>query len=135
MGPTVIGAGTKFADLVAIGHGTKLGKHCLMVSQSGIAGSTMVGNYCVFGGQAGVVGHIRIGDGVRVGAQAGVTGDVTPGVELLGSPAIPRMEAGKSYTLIAKLPELRSTVKKLLRQVEALEKRLDERQGSDGGEK
>jgi hypothetical protein len=56
-------------------------------------------------------------------------------VELLGSPAIPRMEAGKSYTLIAKLPELRSTVKKLLRQVEALEKRLDERQGSDGGEK
>ncbi|MBN1943653.1 MAG: UDP-3-O-(3-hydroxymyristoyl)glucosamine N-acyltransferase [Phycisphaerae bacterium] len=133
MGPTVIGAGTKFADLVAIGHGTKMGRHCLMVSQSGIAGSTMVGNYCVFGGQAGVVGHIRIGDGVRVGAQAGVTGDVAPGVELLGSPAIPRVEAGKSYTLISRLPELRSTVKKLLRQVEALQKRLDDLEGGEAG--
>lgn len=134
MGPTVIGAGTKFADLVAIGHGAKMGQHCLMVSQSGIAGSTVVGNYCVFGGQAGVVGHIRIGDGVRVGAQAGVTGDVPPGAELLGSPAIPRVEAGKSYTLISRLPELRSTVKKLTRQVESLRKRLDELQGGDARE-
>jgi UDP-3-O-[3-hydroxymyristoyl] glucosamine N-acyltransferase len=134
MGPTVIGAGTKFADLVAIGHGTKLGRHCLMVSQSGIAGSTMVGNYCVFGGQAGVVGHIRIGDGVRVGAQAGVTGDITPGIEVFGSPAIPRAEAGKSYTLISRLPELRSTVKKLTRQVETLQKRLDELQRDAGRE-
>ena len=94
----------------------------------------MVGNYCVFGGLAGVVGHIRIGDGVRVGAQAGVTGDVSPGVELLGSPAIPRIEAGKSYTLISRLPELRSTVKKLTRQVESLQKRLDELQGDDARE-
>lgn len=133
LGPTVIGAGTKFADLVAIGHGTRMGKHCLMVSQSGIAGSTIVGNYCVFGGQAGVVGHIRIGDGVRVGAQAGVTGDVEAGAELLGSPAIPRAEAGKSYTLIARLPEMRAALRRLTRQVEALEKRLAE-QESRGGE-
>lgn len=134
MGPTVIGAGTKFADLIAIGHGTKMGQHCLMVSQSGIAGSTLVGNYCVFGGQAGVVGHIRIGDGVRVGAQAGVTGDVQAGVELLGSPAIPRIEAGKSYTLISRLPELRATVKKLTRQVDKLQERLAELEGGDARE-
>lgn len=126
MGPTVIGAGTKFADLVAIGHGTKLGQHCLMVSQSGIAGSTIVGKYCVFGGQSGVVGHIRISDGVRVGAQAGVTGDVEAGAELLGSPAIPRAEAGKSYTLIARLPNLRATVKTLTQHVRQLEQRIAE---------
>lgn len=130
MGPTVIGAGTKFADLVAIGHGTKLGQHCLMVSQAGIAGSTVVGNYCVFGGQAGVVGHIRIGDGVRVGAQAGVTGDVEPGLELLGSPAIPRNEAGRSYTLISRLPEMRKTMRTLTKQIEQLQKRIDELEGS-----
>jgi UDP-3-O-[3-hydroxymyristoyl] glucosamine N-acyltransferase len=125
MGPTIIGAGTKFADLIAIGHGTKMGKHCLMVSQSGIAGSTVVGDYCAFGGQAGVVGHIRIGDGVRVGAQAGVTNDIDAGQEVLGSPAIPRVEAGKSYTLISRLPEMRTALKKLTREVEELRRRIE----------
>jgi UDP-3-O-[3-hydroxymyristoyl] glucosamine N-acyltransferase len=129
MGPTVIGAGTKFADLVAIGHGTKLGQHCLMVSQAGIAGSTVVGNYCVFAGQAGVVGHIRIGDGVRVGAQAGVTGDLDSGVEVLGSPAIPRTEAGRSYTLISRLPEMRANLRKLGKEVERLQARIAELEG------
>jgi UDP-3-O-[3-hydroxymyristoyl] glucosamine N-acyltransferase len=126
MGPTVIGAGTKFADLVAIGHGTKMGKHCLMVSQSGIAGSTVVGDYCAFGGQAGVVGHIRIGNAVRVGAQAGVTNDIDAGLEVFGSPAIPRTEAGKSYSLISRLPEMRAALRKLTREVDQLRGRLAE---------
>jgi UDP-3-O-[3-hydroxymyristoyl] glucosamine N-acyltransferase len=125
MGPTIIGAGTKFSNLVAIGHGTKMGTHCLMVAQSGIAGSTMVGNYCVFAGQAGVVGHIRIGDGVRVGAQAGVTNDLEAGAEVLGSPAIPRADARRVLMATTRLPELRNTVKKLIKQVEALQDRLD----------
>jgi UDP-3-O-[3-hydroxymyristoyl] glucosamine N-acyltransferase len=124
MGPTVIGAGTKFADLVAIGHGTKLGQHCLMVSQSGIAGSTVVGNYCAFAGQAGVVGHIRIGDGVRVGAQAGVTNDLPAGQEVLGSPAVPRAEARRIVMSTMKVPELRNQVKRLTREVQALQDRL-----------
>lgn len=124
MGPTVIGTGTKFADLVAIGHGTKLGQHCLMVSQSGIAGSTVVGNYCAFAGQAGVVGHIRIGDGVRVGAQAGVTNDLPPGQEVLGSPAVPRAEARRIVMSTMKVPELRNQVKRLTREVQALQDRL-----------
>lgn len=125
MGPTVVGAGSKFADLVAIGHGTHVGKHCLMVSQSGIAGSTQVGDYCSFGGQAGVVGHIRIGNVVRVGAQAGVTGDIPDHTEVFGAPAIPRDQAGKAYTLIARLPEMRSQLRNLTRQVEKLHAEID----------
>ncbi len=125
MGPTIIGEGTKFADLVAIGHGTRMGKHCLMVSQSGIAGSTMVGDYCVFAGQAGVVGHIRIGDGVRVGAQAGVTGDIEPGLEVLGSPAIPLADARRVVLATTRLPQLRDQVKKLSRELKVLRDRLD----------
>jgi UDP-3-O-[3-hydroxymyristoyl] glucosamine N-acyltransferase len=124
IGPTVIGAGTKFSNLVAIGHGTKLGQHCLMVAQSGIAGSTMVGNYCVFAGQAGVVGHIRIGDGVRVGAQAGVTSDIDPGQELLGSPAMPRAEARRAIMSMTRLPQLRDQVKDLTRLVDELQQRI-----------
>ncbi len=67
MGPTAIGAGTKFSNLVAIGHGTRVGKGCLFVAQSGIAGSTTIGDYCAFAGQSGVVGHITIGSGVLAG--------------------------------------------------------------------
>jgi UDP-3-O-[3-hydroxymyristoyl] glucosamine N-acyltransferase len=32
MGSTIIGAGTKFADLIGIGHGTTMGRHCLMAA-------------------------------------------------------------------------------------------------------
>jgi UDP-3-O-[3-hydroxymyristoyl] glucosamine N-acyltransferase len=127
MGATVIGAGTKFSNLVAIGHGTRLGKHCLLVAQAGIAGSVIVGNYCVFAGQVGVVGHIRIGDGVRVGAQAGVTNDVPPNVEILGSPAIPIAEARRAVMSVSRLPQTRSALHKLTSEVRALRDRLEER--------
>ena len=124
MRATVIGAGTKFSNLVAIGHGTRLGKHCLMVAQSGIAGSTVVGNYCVFAGQSGVVGHIRIGDGARVGAQAGVTNDVPAGQEVLGAPAIPLAEARRALMIFSRLPQLRTAVRRLTRELNALKRRV-----------
>jgi len=130
MGPTIIGAGTKFSNLVAIGHGTQMGKHCLMVAQAGIAGSVMVGNYCVFAGQAGVVGHIRIGDGVRVGAKSGVINDVPAGQEFLGAPATPIAEAKRAVLSLKRVPELRTAVKKLTREVNALKKRLGQSEGS-----
>jgi len=126
LGATVIGAGTKFADLIGIGHGTRLGKGCLMVSQSGIAGSTTVGNYCVFAAQSGIVGHIRIGDGVQVGGQAGVTNDVPSGLQVLGSPAAPVAETRRRVVLASKLPEMRRTIRDLVRQVEQLQARLAE---------
>jgi len=132
LGSTVIGAGTKFADLIGIGHGTKMGKHCLMVSQSGIAGSTTVGNYCVFAAQSGIVGHIKIGDGVQVGGQSGVTNDVPPGIQVLGSPAAPISETRRSVVSVAKLPEMRKTLRNLLKQVQKLQARIDEMEEPKG---
>ena len=120
MGPTVVGAGTKFSNLVAIGHGTRLGKHCLLVAQAGIAGSVVVGDYCVFGGQAGIVGHIRIGDGARVGAKTGVTNDVPPGEDLFGVPAMPLRQARRVFTLLARLPQMRAALRRLIREFESL---------------
>ncbi len=120
MGSTVIGAGTKFSNLIAVGHGTKMGKHCLIVAQVGVAGSVEVGNYCVFAGQVGMVGHIRIGDGVKIGAQAGVSNDVAAGLEVLGTPAIPLPEARRALIAITKLPEMRKEfhrMRKKFRQV------------------
>ncbi|HEY2615152.1 MAG TPA: UDP-3-O-(3-hydroxymyristoyl)glucosamine N-acyltransferase, partial [Chthoniobacterales bacterium] len=45
LGETVIGEGTKIDNLVQIGHNVKIGKHCLLVSQVGIAGSTELGDH------------------------------------------------------------------------------------------
>ena len=124
MGPTVVGAGTKFSNLVAIGHGTRLGKHCLLVAQTGLAGSVVVGNYCVFGGQSGVAGHLRIGDGARIAGRTGVTKDVAPGEELFGMPALPLMQAKRVFTLLGRLPQLRATVRKMAREVASIQKRM-----------
>jgi UDP-3-O-[3-hydroxymyristoyl] glucosamine N-acyltransferase len=124
LGATIIGAGTKFADLVAIGHGTQMGRHCLMVSQSGIAGSTHVGDYCVFAAQSGVVGHIRIGDGAQVAAQSGVINDVPAGRQVLGSPAIPLAEARRSMVIGARLPQMRKALRRLARQMDAVLRKL-----------
>ena len=117
LGDTVIGAGTKTSNLIAIGHNTKVGKHCLLVAQVGIAGSVDVGNYCVFGGQVGVVGHIKIGDNVQIGAQAGVTHDLEGNQAVVGSPAIPMSQARRSYALLKDLPEFRKKLRAIDRQI------------------
>ncbi|MFP4140586.1 MAG: UDP-3-O-(3-hydroxymyristoyl)glucosamine N-acyltransferase [Phycisphaerae bacterium] len=124
MGETRIGTGTKFSDLVTIGHGTKMGNHCLVVAQTGIAGSTTIGNYCVFAGQVGVSGHIHIGDGVQAGAQAGIIGDTPAGQKVWGTPAIPFARSKRAYRCLARLPEMRKEIRLLRKQLDALEKQV-----------
>lgn len=94
MGETRIGAGTKFADLISIGHGTTVGKHCLFVSLVGVSGSVEVGNYVVLGGQVGVTGHLTIGDFVQAAGKTAIVDDVKPGTKLAGVPGI-ELDAAK----------------------------------------
>jgi UDP-3-O-[3-hydroxymyristoyl] glucosamine N-acyltransferase len=86
---TVIGAGTRIDNLVQIGHNVRIGRACVLVSQSGVGGSTVLEDQVVLAGQAGIADHIRIGTGSRIGGRAGVMADVPPGMALLGSPAQP----------------------------------------------
>jgi UDP-3-O-[3-hydroxymyristoyl] glucosamine N-acyltransferase len=113
LGSTVIGKGTKFCDLIAIGHGTKVGNHCLFVAQVGLAGSVTTGNYVVMGGQVGVAGHLKIGDQVQVAAQSGVMTDLESKTDYLGSPAMPRPWGRRVYHLLTQLPEMNDRIKKL----------------------
>lgn len=113
LGDTFIGRGTKFSNLIAIGHNTRIGAYSLLVAQVGIAGSVQVGKYCIFGGQAGVVGHITIGDQVKVGAQAGVTNDIPDGQAVVGSPAMPLTQAKRSVAVMKDLPEFRRKLRDL----------------------
>ena len=113
LGETVIGSGTKFSDLVAIGHGTTIGEHCLLVAQVGIAGSVTVGKHCVLAGQVGVAGHLRINDNVTVAAKSGVINDIPAGQTILGQPAIDITKAKKNYVAFVQLAELREKVRQL----------------------
>jgi UDP-3-O-[3-hydroxymyristoyl] glucosamine N-acyltransferase len=119
---TVIGEGSKIGDLVAIGHGTKIGPHCLLVPQVAVAGSATLGHHCVLGGQAGVVGHIKIGNMVRIAAQAGVINDVPDGATLLGSPAVDAGKGRRAYGLIETIPDLRTQIRKLQKRLDKLDK-------------
>lgn len=89
MDDTVIGEGTKIDNLVQIGHNVRIGRHCGIVSQVGIAGSTRVGDGVMIGGGTGINGHITIGDGAQIAAKSGVLGNVPPGARYGGSPARP----------------------------------------------
>jgi UDP-3-O-[3-hydroxymyristoyl] glucosamine N-acyltransferase len=115
---TIIGKGSKIGDMVAIGHGTKIGPHCLLVPQVGVAGSVTMGHHCVLAGQVGVVGHIKIGNLVKIGAKAGVIGDVPDGATIVGTPAIEAGKARRAYSLIEYLPEMKKKIKEIERRMD-----------------
>ncbi len=100
---TVIGEGSKIDNLVQIAHNVVIGRHCVIVSQSGISGSTTLGDFAVTGGQAGLTGHLTIGAGAQIGAKAGVMTDVPPGARWVGSPAQPVRDLFKQEALLRKL--------------------------------
>lgn len=118
---TIIGQGSKVGDAVVVGHGTKVGPHCLLVPQVGIAGSTTLGHHCVAAGQVGIAGHLKIGNGVIMGGQAGVGEDVEDGVTLLGSPAFEANKAKRALFLIRRLPDMWRALKQLKRRLDAID--------------
>ncbi len=120
LGDTVIGQGSKLGDLVTIGHGTKIGAHCLLVAQVGVAGSTMLGHHCLVGGQVGIVGHITIGNNVTIAAQAGVINNIPDGKVVLGAPAVDANQGKRAYSMIQYLPEMRQNIRKLESQIEEI---------------
>jgi UDP-3-O-[3-hydroxymyristoyl] glucosamine N-acyltransferase len=117
---TVIGQGSKLGDVITIGHGTRIGAHCLLVAQVGIAGSTTIGHHCTIGGQVGVVGHVTIGNNVTIGAQAGVVNNIPDGETVLGAPAIDAGQARRAYTMLPYLPQMRQDIRALQSQLEKL---------------
>lgn len=119
-GPTVIGEGTKIDDLVMVAHNCRIGRHNMLCSQVGIAGSTTTGDYVVMAGQVGVRDHVHIGDQAVLGAMAGVTNDVPDGSRMIGIPATPEREQKIKQAAFSKLPEMRRQLRKLQATVDAL---------------
>lgn len=120
-GETRVGRGTKVDNLVQIAHNCVIGADSVLCGQAGMAGTTKLGRRVILAGQVGLAGHIQIGDDAVVGAQAGVAKDLPGGQMYLGSPAVPRMEFGKSLAHVAGLPKLKEQLKELAARIAALE--------------
>ncbi len=120
-GRTWIGEGSKIDNLVQIGHNCIIGKHCIIVSQSGISGSTRLGSYVTMGGQVGVAGHLEIGNNVVVFAKSGITKSIPEPGAYTGYPARPLMEGRKMLSLPARIPDLIDRVRELEKKLAAIQ--------------
>ncbi len=96
-----------------IAHNVQIGRHSIIVSQTGISGSTKIGNGVILAGQVGVAGHLEIGDGVMAGGQSGITKSVKPGTKLFGTPAREIMKSKRIEALLNRLPKILERIKKL----------------------
>jgi UDP-3-O-[3-hydroxymyristoyl] glucosamine N-acyltransferase len=106
VGETRLGEGTKLDNLVQVGHGCQIGKHCILVSQVGLAGGVEIGDRAILAGQVGIAEKVKIGAGAIVTAQSGVMQDVPPGEIVSGYPAMANKLWLKTSALIKRLPEL-----------------------------
>jgi len=120
IGRTVIGRGTKIDDLVMIAHNVKVGQNCIIVSQTGIAGSSELGNYVVLAGQSGVCDHVTVGDQAMLAAKSGIaTGaKIDAKARLAGTPAQDFVKFYRELSLIRKLPEMAKELKRITKQLD-----------------
>jgi UDP-3-O-[3-hydroxymyristoyl] glucosamine N-acyltransferase len=102
---TVIGEGAKIDNLVQIGHNVVIGRHAVLVAQSGVSGSSAIGDFAALGGQAGIAGHLTIGAGAQVAAAAGVMTDIPAGERWAGAPAKPVRKFFREVAAIKRLAD------------------------------
>lgn len=105
-GSTLIGAGTKIDNLVQIAHNVQIGKHCLIVAQSGISGSARIGDYVTVAAQTGVAGHIEIGEKAILGGRTGAITDLPGNETYFGYPAKPMREWSRRQMHVKRIPAI-----------------------------
>ncbi|MCK5781496.1 MAG: UDP-3-O-(3-hydroxymyristoyl)glucosamine N-acyltransferase [Flavobacteriales bacterium] len=107
-GSTTIKFGTKIDNSVQIGHDTVIGKHCLIASQTGIAGANVIEDEVTMWGQVGITSGVTIAKKTVILAQSGITKSTVAGTSYFGSPAV---EVRKGYRELAALRDLPNFIK------------------------
>ena len=121
-GETVVGEGSKIDNLVQVGHNVKIGKHCILVALSGVAGSTRLHDRVTVAAQVGIGGHLEIATGVQLGAKSGVAKSMSEPGAYLGTPAKPLKEELRLWAEWSKLADMRREVKVLRQELDELKK-------------
>ena len=117
-GETRISRGTKIDSHVKIAHNCTVGEYCIIVAQTGLAGSSTLGRGVTMAAQSGVGNHARVGDGVIAAGRAGITDDTPPNSVVSGFPAIDHKKDLRQIAAIRQLPDL-------IKNVKNIEKRLN----------
>lgn len=87
IGNTVIGRGSKIGPQVTVGHGARIGRDCILVSQACVTGSAVLGDRVMCWANCTIASGVRVGDGAIIGAGAVVLKDVPAGETWAGVPA------------------------------------------------
>lgn len=112
---TIIDDNSKIDNQVQIGHNSEIGKNCIMVAMSGIAGSCVLEDRAIMAARSSLQDHKRVGKGAIVTGMAGATKDVKPGDVVYGFPARNHRDHFKVEALVRRLPDLFKRVKILER--------------------
>lgn len=107
---TVIGDGCKIDNLVQLGHNVRLGRGCVLVAQSGVAGSSRLEDFVMIAAQGGVGGHLTLHSKAQLAAKSGLMHDIPEGETYGGLPAMPLKDYFKLVTLWRR--QLKETEKK-----------------------
>ncbi|HOB75969.1 MAG TPA: UDP-3-O-(3-hydroxymyristoyl)glucosamine N-acyltransferase [Phycisphaerae bacterium] len=124
-GATVIGRGTKIDNLVQVAHNVQIGPDCMIVAQTGIAGSARLGRLVVVGGQVGIRDHVTLHDGVQAAACSAISKDVPAGTTVMGMPAVEHEVFIRERAKIRRLPKMAEQLADLIKRVERLESSAD----------
>ena len=118
---TLIGQGSKLDNLVQIGHGVTLGRHNIIISQTGIAGSSKTGNHVVLAGHVAVAGHLYITHGTQVAGMSGVRKSITKAGKYAGTRDLTLDEHLRNSVYLKNIETYVKEIKNLKLRIEALE--------------
>jgi UDP-3-O-[3-hydroxymyristoyl] glucosamine N-acyltransferase len=102
---TVIGEGTKIDNLCQIGHNCIVGRHCIIVAQSGLSGSVTLEDFVVLGPRTGIIPHMTVGKGAITAARSTVYENVPAGEFWGGFPARPKRQWLREVVALQRLAE------------------------------
>jgi UDP-3-O-[3-hydroxymyristoyl] glucosamine N-acyltransferase len=124
IGATIIGRGTKIDNLVQVAHNCKIGEDCLLIGQSGMAGSVTMGDRVVIAGHSGCKDNTEIGHDSIIAAASHTHKDVEPFSIMGGDPAVTAKEyIGREKSLrraLREVPKLRQELNELKKSIQTI---------------
>jgi UDP-3-O-[3-hydroxymyristoyl] glucosamine N-acyltransferase len=103
---TIIGRGTKFDNMIHIGHDTVIGKNCLFAANVIVGGCSIIKDGVTIWGGAIINKTLTIGENAVLYARTGVSNDLEGNKTYWGAPAQEASIARRELVWIKRIPQL-----------------------------